>query len=129
MKTLKSIGAILLGIIVVFALSHFTDWLLESNGMMIIPFDENPIGLKLFVTFYRNLYVAIGCYVAVAFAPDKPFKHIIIFASIGAFLGILGAVAMWNIPPHWYPIALIVLGIPSAWIGGWLRVRKSSTAA
>lgn len=128
MKTLKSIGAILLGLIVVFALSHLTDLILEQTGIMSMNFDSNPMWVKLLVTLYRNVYVALGCYVAVAVAPDKPFKHIIIFASIGTVLGIMGAVAMWHIPPHWYPIALIVLGIPSAWIGGWMKAKRKSSS-
>ncbi|HEY9049354.1 MAG TPA: hypothetical protein VIN08_25810 [Ohtaekwangia sp.] len=120
-KTLKSIGAVLAGLIAIFALSHVTDLILEKSGAMKLPFDTNPLWLKLFVTIYRTVYVAIGCYITAALAPAKPMKHVYILASIGVVLGILGAVAMWHEPPHWYPIALIVLSIPAAWAGGKLR--------
>jgi|GEM_PF-4558398 len=67
------------------------------------------------VTLYRCTYVSIGCYAAAALAPDKPMKHAIILGAIGFVLEILGAVAMWHEPPHRYPIALVILGAPSAW--------------
>ena len=33
---------------------------------------------------------------------------------------LVGAVATWNagLGPHWYPIALVVLALPQAWLGG-----------
>ena len=122
--TLKSIGAILVGIIVVFALSTITDVLLETNGWMKLPFSDNPLWLMWVVVLYRNIYVVLASYIVALLAPANPMKHAMIFAWIGLVLGILGAVAMWHEPPHWYPVVLIVLGFPSAWLGG--RVRTAS---
>lgn len=122
-NTLKSTGAILAGIIAVFALSHVTDLLLEKNRLMNLPFDSNPLWLKVFVTFYRNLYVVVSSYITASLAPHKPMKHALIFGGIGLVLGILGAIAMWHEPPHWYPVALILLGMPCAWLGGKLKTR------
>jgi uncharacterized membrane protein YfcA len=38
-------------------------------------------------------------------------------------LGTVGAVVTWNkdLGPNWYPLALIVTGIPCAWIGAKIR--------
>jgi hypothetical protein len=37
----------------------------------------------------------------------------------------VGAVVTWNkgpvFGPHWYPVALIMLAMPTAWAGGRLR--------
>ena len=126
MKTLKSIGAVVAGIIAIFALSIITDVTLEKSGMMKLPFADNPLWLMIFVTFYRNVYVFAGSYLTATLAPDKPMKHSIILASIGFVLGVVGAIMMWHVPPHWYPIALIILGWPSAWLGGKLKTRSSS---
>ena len=53
--------------------------------------------------------------------------------GLGMAVSLLGAVATWNrgsaFGPHWYPVSLIVLAIPSAWLGGWLRVRQSQAKA
>lgn len=125
MNTLKSIGAIVAGIIVIFALSTITDAILENSGFMKLPFASNPLWLMIFVTLYRNVYVLAGSYLTATLAPDKPMKHSVILASIGFVLGVVGAIVMWHEPPHWYPIALIVLGWPSAWLGGKLKTGSS----
>ena len=129
MNVLKSIGAVLLALVVVGVLSHATDFILESTGLMKLPFADNPLWLMLLVTLYRTVYVVIGGYVVAAFAPSKPMKHVFIYASIGFVLGTAGAVAMWHEPPHWYPVALILLGVPAAWLGGKLKVNKDAVVS
>lgn len=118
MKVLKSIGAVFAGLILIFALSHVTDLIFEKTGWMVIPFDKNPLWLMLFVTFYRLVYVTVGSYLTARLASDRPMLHALILGGIGCILGILGAVAMWDQGAHWYPISLIVLGWPAAWLGG-----------
>ncbi|MBL8022589.1 MAG: hypothetical protein JNM27_23120 [Leptospirales bacterium] len=118
MKVLKSIGAVFVGLLLIFALSHATDLVLEKTNMMVIPFDKNPLWLMLFVTFYRLVYVTVGTYVAARLAPARPMLHAMILGGVGCVLGILGAVAMWDQGAHWYPISLIILGWPAAWLGG-----------
>jgi len=43
-------------------------------------------------------------------------------------LAAVGAAVTWNkgpeFGPHWYPIALIVLALPCAWLGGTFYRRK-----
>jgi hypothetical protein len=126
MKTLKSIGAVFAGLVLIFALSTITDVLLEKTGMMKLPFADNPLWLMLVVVLYRNVYVTAGGFLAAKLAPSNPMKHVLILACIGTVLGISGAVMMWHEPPHWYPIALIILGWPSTWLGGKLHTRQES---
>ena len=59
MKTLKSIGAVLAGLVAVFVLSGATDALLEGTGIMKQPFADNGTGFILLVVLYRQLYVVI----------------------------------------------------------------------
>jgi hypothetical protein len=33
-------------------------------------------------------------------------------------LNVAGMIVMWNLGSHWYPIALILLAPPGAWLGG-----------
>lgn len=51
-------------------------------------------------------------------------KHALILGSIGFVLTIVGLIAMWDIPPRWYPISLIVLTLPAAWVGGKIAIKK-----
>jgi hypothetical protein len=123
MKTFKSILSVFVGILVIFALSTLTDVILEKSGLMQLPFAANPLWVKLVVVLYRNVYVAIGAYITASMAPVNPMKHVWILAGIGCMLGILGAIAMWHEPPHWYPISLVLLGVPFAWLGGKFKTR------
>jgi hypothetical protein len=47
---------------------------------------------------------------------------------IGFVVSLAGAIATWNGGPqfqaHWYPVALTLLAIPSAWVGGMIRVKQ-----
>jgi len=117
--TFKSIGAILAGLITLVILSIATDVILETTGLMQIdPFDANPWWLIVIVIIYRNVYSTAGCYLAARLAPNKPMRHAMILGFIGFVLTIVGAIVMWDVPPHWYPITLAVLALPSAWLGG-----------
>jgi hypothetical protein len=56
--------------------------------------------------------------------------HAIVGAVIGIVVATIGAIVTWNAGPqygpHWYPIALIVLALPTGWAGG--RMREAQTA-
>jgi hypothetical protein len=53
--------------------------------------------------------------------------HALILGTIGLILAIVSIVATWNtkvtIGHKWYPIALVVLALPPAWLGGMLREK------
>jgi hypothetical protein len=125
MDALKNIGAILLALIIVFVLSGVTDYVLETTGLMKLPFADNSLWLMLIVVLYRTIYVVIGGYVVAWFAPQRPMRLVTIYAAIGFVLGTSGAIMMWHEPPHWYPIVLIVLGVPAAWFGGKLKAGSN----
>jgi len=89
-------------------------------------------GALLLATVYRTIYSVGASYITARLAPRRPMLH----AMIGGFLGlaacIAGAVGTWNkgpaFGPHWYPLALVVLALPSAWVGGELRLSQLSAA-
>ena len=62
-------------------------------------------------------------------APYGPMGHAVVLGAVGMLLSIVGAAATWNrgpeFGPKWYPIALIITALPSAWLGGWLRRRRA----
>jgi len=49
----------------------------------------------------------------------------LVLGVIGVVLSLIGTIATWNrgpeFGPKWYPLALIVTAIPTAWIGGKLK--------
>jgi hypothetical protein len=56
--------------------------------------------------------------------------HVMVLGSFGLVATTLGTVSTWNkgpaYGPHWYPIALIVLALPTAWVGGKLWIAQAA---
>jgi uncharacterized membrane protein len=126
---LKSIWAVLAGFIFVVVLSILTDVFLIKTGLMKQPFYLNTTSFILIVVLYRCLYGIIGSYFTAKLSPNKPMKHVIIGGVIGFIIAILGAVAMWSTPPHWYPLTLIITTLPRAWLGAKLFIKQKSHEA
>jgi hypothetical protein len=124
----RSVWAIVAGFLAVVILSIGTDVVLHKLG--IYPALGKRMGDRLFVwaTAYRTLYGILGSYVTARLAPNRPMGHALLGAAIGMIIGTAGAVATWNkdLGPHWYPVALVVGGIPCAWIGAKIREAQIS---
>ncbi len=127
-RMLRSIGAVFAGFLAVVILSLVTDAVMHATG--VFPSWGQPVGDAplLLATAYRTVYGVAGSYIAARLAPDRPMWHALLLGIIGFVLGIAGAVATWNsgpaFGPHWYPIALIALALPGAWLGGKLGSGK-----
>jgi hypothetical protein len=54
--------------------------------------------------------------------------HALAGGFIGLVVSTIGAFATWNrgpaFGPHWYPVALIILALPTAWLGGKLAPAR-----
>ncbi len=126
----RSIGAILAGVVVGIVLSLGTDIVLHVISVF-PPWGQSMVGFDgplLLATVYRAIYGVAASYVIARLAPDRPMAHALVGGVLGLAAGILGAILTWNkgpaFGPHWYPIALIVLAMPQAWVGGQLRVMQ-----
>ncbi|TSC85618.1 MAG: hypothetical protein G01um10148_1004 [Parcubacteria group bacterium Gr01-1014_8] len=130
MTILKSIGAVLAGLITVVVLSMGTDWVLEQVGIFPPVSDQGLfVTWMLVVAFlYRSLYAIVGGYVTAMLAPDEQMRHVKILAVLGVIGGIAGVVAGWNLSQHWYPTLLAVTAFPLVWLGGKLRMRNTQPA-
>jgi hypothetical protein len=75
----------------------------------------------------------VGSYIIARLAPDRPMGHALVGGAVGLVLSIFGAVVTWHrgpaFGPHWYPVALIVLAMPQAWLGGKIRLMQLSKHA
>ena len=122
-KILKSIWAVLAGFILVVILSTLTDLVLIRTGIMKQPFELNSVFFILLVVGYRCLYGITGSYLTARLAPNRPMRHALAGGVIGLGIATLGAVVMWDKPPHWYPISLIITVLPTAWLGGLIYLK------
>ena len=128
MNLLKSAGAILAGFIFVVIISIATDLALEKTGIMKQPFDLNPVWFILFVIIYRTIYGVVGTYITASLAPNHPMRHAMVSGFIGLAISLAGAIVMREYGPAWYAISLVVLALPTAWLGGKLKVMKNANS-
>jgi uncharacterized membrane protein len=117
-RTLRQVGAVLAGLLAIFAITTVTDIVLHATG--IFPPWGQPMSSVLFLVAlaYRIVYGVLGCYIAARLAPDRPMRHALALGVVGVVLSTAGAVAMWEAGPAWYSLAVIGISIPCAWVGG-----------
>jgi len=103
---------------------------MHATGIFPPWFTPMADSLFLLALAYRSLFSILGCYLTALLAPNRPMLHALILGGIGVVLSTAGAAATWNkgpeFGPRWYPIALIVLALPLAWLGGKIRLAQLS---
>src|SRR6476469_5354494 len=129
----QSILALLAGIVLGVVLSTGTDFALHAMGLAPAPNlpERWSNDLLLLATAYRSIYGIVGAYVIARLAPNRPMGHALLAGVLGLGVSILGAAAIWNSTEgqHWYPIALALTTLPTAWIGGKLRLLQLQSDA
>jgi len=131
-QILRSIGAILAGLVVGIVLSVGTDVAMSAIG--VLPPIGKPAanGPLLLATVYRTIYGILASYIAARLAPYRPMLHAMVLGILDFIVSAAGVVFTWNkgaeYGPHWYPIALVILALPAAWVGGKLRTNQSAPA-
>ena len=129
-RVLRRIGAVLAGFFATFILSVATDLALHATG--IFPPWGQPMSNALFAlaTAYRTIYTVAAGYITARLAPDRPMAHVWALGIIGLVAALAGTVATWNagpeLGPKWYPLALVVLALPSVWTGGKLAQHTAA---
>ena len=127
-SVLRSIGAMVAGLIVIVVLSTVTDAAMHHTG--VFPPAGQPMAGPLFLLplAYRILYGIGGCYLAARLAPGRPLKHAMVLGAIGTVVGLVGAAATWNrgpeFGPKWYALAVAATALPCAWAGGRLGAYR-----
>jgi peptidoglycan/LPS O-acetylase OafA/YrhL len=127
-RILRRIGAVLAGLFAVAILDTIIDVVLHATGVYPPWFQPMATPLWFLAIGYRAVDGVIGGYIAARLAPDRPVKHALALGIIGVVLATAGVVATWNkgpeFGPKWYPLALVVIALPCALIGGKLRERQ-----
>jgi hypothetical protein len=124
-RILRRFGAVLAGLLAIIILSSATDMVLHATG--IFPPSGQPMSDALFLlaTAYRIVYGVAGSYIAAWLAPDRPMQHALALGVVGVGISTAGALVTWNagpaFGPKWYPLAVIAISLPCAWVGGRLR--------
>ena len=126
----RSVFALLMGFLLVLVLTLLTDLSLRAAGVFPPPGQASSSGPLLLATVYRTLYGILGSYLTARLAPYHPMQHALLGGVIGLALSTAGAIATWSHPEtlgvHWYPVALVLLALPTAWLGGKIRTLQIS---
>ena len=104
------------------------DVLMHATGIYPPWFQPMRTSLWLVALGYRTIDGTIGGYVAAWLAPDRPIAHALALGIIGFVLSTAGVVGTWSrgpeFGPKWYALALVVVSLPCALLGGFLRARQ-----
>jgi len=95
-RILRSIGAVLVGVLAIFILSIGTDAVLHAIGVF-PPFGQ-PMSDALFLLAmgYRIIYGVATSYLVARLAPGRPMRHALVFGLVGVVIGTAGMVAAWG---------------------------------
>ena len=121
-STLRSIGAVFAGLLFIFIVTTIIDVVLHSAG--VFPPWGKPMSDALFglATAYRIVVSIAGCWIAARLAPDRSMGHALALGAVGVVVSAIGAAVTWNkgpeFGPHWYPLLLVLVSMPCAWLGG-----------
>ena len=128
MNILKSIGAVLAGLIFIVITHTAVDKILEGLGV----FPPPELGLHtpwmlVVALAYRTILSIVGCYITAVLAPSRPLLHALVLGFIGLVVSGIAAIATipMGLSPAWYPIALALVSVPCAWLGGALAERRT----
>jgi len=123
----RRIGAVLAGMILIVILDVGLDVIMHASGVYPPWFQPMAAGLWLLAIGYRTID-SIGCYLAARLAPDHPLAHALAVGVIGVAFSTVGLIATWNkgpqFGPKWYPLAVVAIALPCAFIGGTIRQRQ-----
>jgi len=121
----RSIGAVLAGFMVVVIITLATDEILHLTGVFPPWGQAVPDEPLMLATAYRSIFGVLGSYITARLSPYRPLLHTMVGGAIGMALATAGVAATWNAGPafgaHWYPVALVLTALPTAWAGGRLR--------
>jgi hypothetical protein len=124
LRALRSVGAILAGLVTVAAPAIAIDALLHGTGIFPPLSEAQPAWTLAVALAYRTVFTVAGGYVAAWVAGGRPIAHGVALGLVGIVLGTLGVITMWHLGEHWYPIALVALALPSTWLGARLFARR-----
>jgi len=126
----RSILSVVAGFIAVVVLSLGTDIMLHYVASFPKLGEVYSDSQFMWATIYRTIYGVVGSYITASLAPRRPMKHALIGGAVGLVLNLLGTVATWNhvpsLGPHWYPVSLMIGALPTAWLGGQIRVMQTA---
>jgi hypothetical protein len=130
---IRSIAAVLAGLIVLTVLSFAIEWAADPLLLRLFPQAlpdrsalESNLYAALFMYFYTTLCVLAGGYVTAWLARRRPVGHAVAMGvvELGLTVWAMKAVVVHAPLRNW--IIGLVMVVPAAWCGGFLRAKQAS---
>jgi hypothetical protein len=125
---LRSVGAVLAGLLTIAVVSTAVDVVLHAAGVMPPWGQRMSNALFALATAYRIIISITGCWLTARLAPSRPMAHALALGLIGVIISAAGAIATVGRPalgPMWYPLTLVAVAMPCAWLGGRWTIRSA----
>jgi hypothetical protein len=128
---IRSVLSVLAGIVVLtvtsFAIEAAVDPLLARMFPRTLPDHAaitHNLPASLFMFFYTSLCVVAGGYVTGYLARRRPAVHAVVMGAVQAALTVWAMFSFPDVAPLRNWIVAILLAIPTAWLGGFLRAKQ-----
>jgi len=123
---LRSVGAVVAGILFIVIVTTLVDVVLHTVGVY-APWGQALDQVDSVIALsYRLVLGVMGGWLTALLARRNPIRHVVVLGLIGTAMAALGLIVTWNLDlgPRWYPISLVVTGLPLSWLGGKLYQRR-----
>jgi hypothetical protein len=123
---LRSVGVIVAALILIAIASAVADQVMIWLGIFPhwgqITYEPAPYALAV---AYRAGFGVGGSFLAARWAPRLPMRHALLVGAVGTILSVAGVIVALThaLGPVWYPITLLMITFPCAWLGGTLHAR------
>lgn len=128
----RSIASVFAGLLTIAVLDNLIDFILHSTGVYPPVGQSMADGLFLLALGYRIVDGVLGCTLTAMQAPNRPVRHALTLGGIGVVLSSLGLLATLGggpeFGPLWYPLSLVGISLPCAYVGGRLAERRRQQA-
>jgi hypothetical protein len=114
-------AAVLAGYVAVGVLVVLTDQIFAAAIPGFRAMTTPPLYYFVIVTFTDALYSVAGGYLCAAIARGSLRAATLGLMIFGEIIGIVSTVLGWQIQPHWFALALLVLFPIAVWFGSRLR--------
>jgi hypothetical protein len=128
---IRSVLSVLAGIVVLtvtsFAIEAGVDPLLARIFPNALPDHAaitHNLPASMFMFFYTSLCVVAGGYVTGYLARRRPAVHAVVMGAVQDALTVWAMVSLPDVAPLRNWIVAILLAIPTAWLGGFLRAKQ-----
>jgi len=122
----KSVWPVIAGFLLLAALSVGADILLRNLFPRTFGPSEAPQGAiaSVVTIFYAGGFGVLSGYLTARLAGSRPVMHALALGGIVFLFALGGLVGSWQRAPAWFNLGFLGTVFPSAWFGGFLRVRQ-----